>query len=264
MKHREWTVRNITFGKEDSYPVCVSFMPETPSEMEKTAEDYRKAAPDLIEWRMDYLTDLSRRIEKAEMPKLVKRVRACFPETVLLLTCRTAKEGGRAVLSDERYREMIRQILKDAAEDFDLLDVEYAKKDTLDYELLSEASRKGLVFSFHDFSETPDNDFLEEKLRSMVRDGAGIAKVAVMPRTKEDVDRLLSLTRKVDTELDGQGLLMTISMGSMGTVSRIEGRKYGSVFTFAGLSSGAVSAPGQISIRELREKLDRKSASEEE
>lgn len=255
MKHREWTVRNITFGRADSYPVCVSFMPEKPSEMERMAEEYRKAAPDLIEWRMDYLPDLSRRILKGEMPKLVKRLRACFPEMVLLLTCRTDREGGRADLSDENYREMIRQILEEAKDDFDLLDVEYAKKDTLDSKLLSEAVRKGLVFSFHDFSETPANDILEEKLCSMVRDGAGIAKVAVMPRTKEDVDRLLLLTRKVDEELDGQGLLMTISMGSMGTVSRLKGREYGSVFTFAGVSQDAVSAPGQISIRELRMQL---------
>lgn len=252
MKHFEWSVRNLCFGAGDSYPICVSFMPENEDQIRTLSVAYQKASPDMIEWRIDHLSDLAARINEGEIPALSEQIRACFPETVLLFTCRTKDEGGKADLAPEEYRELIRQLLS-AKDCFDLIDIEYAKKEILGEELLKEAVRAGLLFSFHDFFRTPEDAYLEDLLESMIRDGAKIAKVAVMPEKEEDVERLLKLTRRVDRKIGADGLLMTISMGGLGTVSRIRGREYGSVFTFAGLSENTVSAPGQISFEALRE-----------
>ena len=253
MEHLKKTVRNITFGDGAHYPICLSFMPKTAEEIRPLSEEYRKAAPDMIEWRMDHLEDLCDRIRNKELVSVLKTVRECFPETVLLVTCRTKEEGGNVSICPALYTKMVRQILEEGREETDLLDVEFARKDAAELAKDLAGEDVGLVFSFHDFSRTPEDEVLEQKLKDMVREGALIAKIAVMPESEADVERLLNLTRRVDDELSGQCLLMTISMGSLGTVSRIRGKEYGSVFTFAGLTGGTVSAPGQIGIKELKD-----------
>ncbi len=78
-----------------------------------------------------------------------------------------------------------------------------------------------------------------------------MGKVAVMPRTREDVLTLLAATWQASQALEIP--LISMSMGPMGAVSRIVGGVYGSALTFAvGKSS---SAPGQIPIDDLRAAL---------
>jgi 3-dehydroquinate dehydratase-1 len=48
--------------------------------------------------------------------------------------------------------------------------------------------------------------------------------------------------------------LISMSMGSLGSISRIAGENFGSAVTFA--TVGAASAPGQFPIRELRMMMD--------
>ena len=80
------------------------------------------------------------------------------------------------------------------------------------------------------------------------KQGADIAKVAVMPKAQMDVLTLLAATLAADNAL--RIPVITMSMGSMGAVSRLCGGAFGSAVTFA-VGSGA-SAPGQIAIGDLR------------
>jgi 3-dehydroquinate dehydratase-1 len=88
---------------------------------------------------------------------------------------------------------------------------------------------------------------LETLLRSE-REGADVAKLAVMPRSPSDVLRLLDTTLQANAAL--RIPLITMSMGSLGAVSRVCGWQYGSSVTFA--VGHQVSAPGQIPIAALR------------
>jgi 3-dehydroquinate dehydratase-1 len=81
--------------------------------------------------------------------------------------------------------------------------------------------------------------------------GADIAKVAVMPKDPQDVLVLLAATLKASQTLGVP--LISMSMGGLGSLSRIMGWVYGSAATFA-VGKGS-SAPGQIAIEELRAML---------
>jgi 3-dehydroquinate dehydratase-1 len=109
-----------------------------------------------------------------------------------------------------------------------------------------------LVLSFHDFQRTPADDALAARFAQAQRLGADVAKVAVMPQSMEDVQRLLAATLRASRELTIP--VITMSMGGLGAVSRICGGVFGSALTFA--VGAAPSAPGQIAIEDVRAALD--------
>ena len=78
--------------------------------------------------------------------------------------------------------------------------------------------------------------------------GADVAKIAVMPQSREDVMTLMEVTMEADHSLDIP--VVTMSMGRLGVLSRLAGTLTGSAMTFA--SVGEASAPGQIPIEQMR------------
>jgi 3-dehydroquinate dehydratase-1 len=107
-----------------------------------------------------------------------------------------------------------------------------------------------VILSFHDFQATPANEVLLARITAMIHRGADIAKVACMPREPSDVLRLLQTTLAARLAFPASALC-TMSMGSLGSVSRVAGFLYGSDMAFA--VGQAVSAPGQIPLLEARQ-----------
>lgn len=91
-------------------------------------------------------------------------------------------------------------------------------------------------------------------LTNMVRRGADIAKLAVMPHTPADTARLLEATAQAAAATGSDTPLITMSMGQQGMVSRICGAAFGSCAGFA--TVGVSSAPGQPAAPALRTALD--------
>ena len=92
---------------------------------------------------------------------------------------------------------------------------------------------------------------LDSQFLAAERLGADVAKVAVMPTKVQDVLDLLAATDRARQTINIP--LISMSMGGIGSLSRIMGWVYGSAATFAvGKSS---SAPGQIAIEDLRSSL---------
>jgi 3-dehydroquinate dehydratase-1 len=79
--------------------------------------------------------------------------------------------------------------------------------------------------------------------------GADVAKLAVMPRSAGDVLRLLEITWEARNRFPRLPLC-TMSMGRLGTLSRVAGFLFGSDMAFA--VGQETSAPGQIPIAEAR------------
>ena len=172
----------------------------------------------------------------------------------VLVTVRTAAEGGGARLDDDAYRTLVRSLAGSlGALDDDArpaaLDVESARGWTAG--LVAAAHEAGLeaVVSRHDTAATPGDSVMLEGLRAMAGAGADVAKLAVMPRSARDVARLLAVTAQASEEL---GLpVVTMSMGALGAVSRVSGTVFGSALTFATVD-GDPSAPGQLPIEQVR------------
>ena len=186
----------------------------------------------------------------------------------VLLTCRTAAEGGRAHLDDTAYGSLLRSVL-DGLTDWAperrpvAIDVE-VQRGCLP-QVCEQAHGLGVdvVASFHDFEATPADEVLEEVLARMAREGADLAKIAVWPTGADDVARLLGVCARATADAgEGAGLgvpVAAMSMGALGAVSRVA-PAFGSALTFAVVpderGQAQASAPGQMLIQDVRRCLE--------
>ena len=186
----------------------------------------------------------------------------------VLLTCRTAAEGGRARLDDASYGTLLCSVLDGLADWAPerrpvAIDVE-VQRGCLP-QVCTQARGLGIdvVASFHDFEATPADEVLEEVLARMAREGADLAKIAVWPTGADDVARLLGVCARATADAgEGAGLgvpVAAMSMGALGAVSRVA-PAFGSALTFAVVpdeqGQARASAPGQLPIQDVRRCLE--------
>ena len=205
-----------------------------------------QAAPeaDLVELRLDPL-------RKGDWLSALALVRSVVQKP-LIVTIRTAREGGEAALGPTDYRDAGLALLQQGG--VDALDIQWRTDASVVRALRDAAKRAGAaaLFSEHHFDGTPGRHAMVEALHGMLDAGADIAKLAVMPHNCQDAANLLLATAKVhDARPDAT--LITMSMGRDGAVTRYCGGPFGSAATFGTLS--AASAPGQPPAARLREKL---------
>ena len=190
---------------------------------------------------------------------------ACAP---VLLTCRTAAEGGRARLDDASYGTLLRSVLDGLADWAPerrpvAIDVEVQRGCLPQVCTQAHALSIDVVASFHDFEATPADEVLEEVLTRMAREGADLAKIAVWPTGADDVARLLGVCARATAgagERSGLGVpVAAMSMGALGAVSRVA-PAFGSALTFAVVpdeqGQARASAPGQMPIQDVRRCLE--------
>ena len=205
--------------------------------------------PDLLEWRIDFFEAIG------DIPAVIETalaIRQAANGIPVLLTRRNVTEGGQPLTIDEPA-VVAMYTAACQAKCVELIDYELsnAPADIQALREVSKASGIGMVMSFHNFQMTPDAATLDSKFAAAKQYGADVGKVAVMPTSDLDVLELLAATSRARETLDIP--LISMSMGGVGSLSRIMGWVYGSAATFAvGKSS---SAPGQIAIEDLRTTL---------
>lgn len=202
--------------------------------------------PDIIEWRVDFFEDIG---NMATVIDVASRIRQAVGTLPVIFTCRSMNEGGeRIALNDADVVKLY--VAACACRCIDVIDYELSNSSE-NLARLRNVSRDNdvaMIMSYHNFQRTPDAAVLTAKFADAERLGANIAKIAVMPGNADDVLTLLGATLKAD---EAGGIpLIGLSMGGIGSLSRMIGWAYGSTVTFAvGKSS---SAPGQIPIEDLR------------
>ena len=226
--------------------ICLPLVADDQISLIRQAEEVRAFNPDVIEWRADKFDAV--RDTRAVLQALTA-LRKAVDDIPLIFTCRVIHEGGYQDISlDDRLR--IDQAAIDSGL-IELIDTEISNGAAM-IEGVIKACRKTSVraiLSYHNFQETPAENFILERLSEAQRRGGDVAKVAVMPKNYQDVLTLLGATYKARTEMLDSPMI-TMSMGSEGTITRIAGGLFGSDLTFA--IGKASSAPGQIPIRDLR------------
>lgn len=242
-------VRNLVIG-EGKPKICVPLMGDAASVLQ-TAEGVKKSRADLAEWRID--TDPDPDNEK-QILQTAEMLRSVLGEMPLLFTFRTKEEGGSAAISEERYRELNKTMIRSGL--IDLVDVEFFKTEETVKSLIREAEAHGVrtVLSNHDFEKTPPEEEIVRRLCAMQEAGADLAKIAVMPQTDQDVIELLHATWTMK-RFHPDTPVITMSMGAKGALSRICGELYGSAVTFAAYEKA--SAPGQMQVEEVYEMLEK-------
>jgi len=245
---RSMVVRNAEFG--GSRPlICVPLVAGDVQGLLQQAAFAHSLVPDVVEWRVDAFDDLS----IGGVSGAAGEVRTILCDEALIFTLRAPEEGGAKPLSQDLRGAIIRDALTSGH--VDLVDVELRNGPEFVEPIarLARENRVRLILSFHDFRATPGNDTLLATVSEMVRQGADMAKIACMPGDPADVLRLLEMTLTARRMFPSVPLC-TMSMGSLGILTRAAGFLFGSDMSFA--VGKAASAPGQIPIAELRAAID--------
>lgn len=242
------TVDHITIG-EGLPKIIVPMVGNTKDALLKEAELIHTLDCDLVEWRIDFFESIS---DYSTVASLSHNLKAIL-EKPLLITFRTKKEGGVCDLPEDNYFELYKTIISNG--DLDLLDVELFLPEKKVRDLIDLAHQHDIkiIMCNHDFQKTPEKAEIVNRLRSMQDKGADICKIAVMPQSSIDVLTLLDATREMYLE-HAKVPLITMSMGSLGMISRISGQVFGSAATFG--SATTASAPGQVPVADLRKMLE--------
>ena len=278
-----WDGRSIP-GPGGLPAVAVSLTGPSLAQARTQARSAIDAGADVLELRVDLLeeagalaapTPLDAATAAAQVLECLRGLREAIDTTdgadagsPVLLTCRTAAEGGRAQLDDTAYGSLLRSVL-DGLTDWAperrpvAIDVE-VQRGCLP-QVCTQAHGLGVdvVASFHDFEATPADEALEEVLARMAREGADLAKIAVWPTSADDVARLLGVCARATAgagERSGLGVpVAAMSMGALGAVSRVA-PAFGSALTFAVVpdeqGQARASAPGQLPIQDVRRCLE--------
>lgn len=242
-------IRNTVFG--DGIPkICVPITGNTKEEILNHANEIATFQPDCIEWRVDWYENYT---NYEDILYLLKELRKLFHEKILIFTFRTKKEGGQAQLSYKEYETLNLSVAKTGLVDF--IDVEAFSFGEISETLIDKIHVCGakVIASNHDFNRTPSFDEMLNRLRKLQNINADIPKLAVMPKSPDDVLTLLNATRTMITEFADRPII-TMSMAGTGFISRMTGEIFGSAVTFASVTRA--TAPGQPHISDLRPALN--------
>lgn len=105
-----------------------------------------------------------------------------------------------------------------------------------------------LVISHHDFEGTPAAEQLRETMSRMVERGADVCKIIGTAQSPRDNLTYLGLFGS-----PREGGLVCFGMGRDGILSRVLSPLVGGEFTYASSHEGGGSAPGQLTLAEMRE-----------
>jgi 3-dehydroquinate dehydratase-1 len=217
--------------------ICVSIGAKTIKELSSSIKKALDLS-DFLEIRFDFL-------EQADFSSAIKITDLVKSRSVF--TLRPLKQHGEFRGNEIDRIELLKKL-------YDvhpmLLDVEYdtiINNTSLNNYL---QNKSNVLISWHNFFNTPSDEYLEKKINDMKKFSNNI-KLVTMAKNVTDSFRLLNLYEKFK-----DSNLITFAMGDYGIISRILCTIYGkSPFTYASLEKPIAS--GQLSVIEMRRIYER-------
>jgi 3-dehydroquinate dehydratase / shikimate dehydrogenase len=216
--------------------VCVAVAASDAAELVEKAEALVRDNP-FLEFRLDYISRPA-----LALPK-IKQFLESHAGISVIATCRRAASGGKFRGSIASQLDIL---AKASAIGCQLVDVELQTAQKVKPAQLQKLrARSALILSFHDFRGTKRLDETLEKMRAFPADFYKIVSTA--STLSDNLTMIEFLGREADNHS-----LVGVCMGEQGIISRVLGVRAGSVFTFASVSPGEETAPGQVTAQELR------------
>lgn len=221
-----------------SLRICVSIMAKTTREaLVKMEEGFVQA--DILELRIDG-------IQRINLPRLMKPNKG-----EILITNRVKEEGGAFTGTE---KERVALLLKAVDLGADYVDLELRTEPALIADLLTRIKahhgQTNLILSYHNHKETQSFEALKQILKKGVNAGADIIKIVSYAKKMEDNLTILGLIPYAQRK--GKEII-AFCMGEKGKMSRVMAPLLGSYWTYASLNKGEVSAPGQMTVKELKQ-----------
>ena len=187
-----------------------------------------ESGADLLELRLDLIGEDPSKLYLL-IPGSIKSIVTCRP----------------GVYSESERLRLLQEGMKLGADYLDM-EIETAARDL--EQLLATASDTGtrVIISYHDFKRTADREELESIMIACYEKGGEIAKIATQVNAPEDIRNLISL-------YDLPGRKVILGMGQGGRITRVLAPYLGAEFTFASTGRSGETAPGQLSLKELKD-----------
>lgn len=218
--------------------ICIPIIAATTAEaLGKMKQGFGLA--DILELRIDG-------IRKVDLEKLLAGRKG-----ELIVTNRVKEEGGAFVGGE---KERVALLTKAVSLGSEYVDLEIRTEEALVLKLKKKIEayhgRTRLILSYHNLERTPNLRELRKKIEEGQKAGADIIKIVPRARQMEDNLKVLSLIPYGQRK----GLqIIAFCMGGPGKISRIMAPMLGSYLSYASLSKGEESAPGQTTIGEFKQ-----------
>ncbi|MHC4623618.1 MAG: type I 3-dehydroquinate dehydratase, partial [Planctomycetota bacterium] len=202
------------------------------------------AGADMVELRVDYLKNLNSALVEGLMGQTRK---AAGQAVAIVVTCRDKQQGGVIDYQEQLRIEVLASALRAGA---DFVDLEHenflspANQETI-LLALSENTKARLVLSAHNF-ETRFDDI--GKLYS----GIPAAHEEAVPKLVYTANHINDCFEAFDLLHNTTGERIALCMGEVGLISRVLARKLGCFYTFASIDDRTATAPGQLTIEQLK------------
>ncbi|MFM7260936.1 MAG: type I 3-dehydroquinate dehydratase [bacterium] len=237
-------------------PIAVDAEDEIPAALERVARA-RVLGARIVEWRCDGLASQG---DAADVAAVIGRLVRGAP-LPSIVTIRSAAEGGTCTLDERARLALLARVARaaDAANAPRMIDVEHATivdgagNDVARALLASalmprseDAPATKLVASAHDFTGRPAD--LMRRVAAMQDDPMiSIVKLAWMARSiRDNLEAFDILSSRAKPTI-------ALLMGEFGLMSRVLAPKFGGFLTFASDADGTGTAPGQPTLRDLRD-----------
>ena len=210
--------------------ICVSISPSNAAGMVSSVRMAEEQGADFSEIRLEKLSSLdgfSEVVQAARKP--------------LIAT-------NRSLPSKESQVDHQDVAMRAVEDGFQYVDLDFETQDL--HRIIDQIRSKGakIILSHHDYLRTPAPHELVAKLEEFHRFKPDICKIVT---TAHHLDDNLTILEFLKSNR-GNGSIVSFAMGTMGVWSRLLAPLYGAHFTYASLSRGQETAPGQTPINEMR------------
>lgn len=228
------------------YKIAVPIVAHSHNALLRKTADAVKAGADLIEYRLDYLKDVSTHsLWELSHYKDVGKIFTNRPKNNELKLSELRHDPA------EKERVGLLRMIA-SAHDPHFIDLEHERTRYSGFRPIEKRGKTKLIVSHHDFKQTPSYDGLRKLYDEIAgRADCDIVKIATMVDSEEDNDNILRLIEHASSG-GGAKPIIAIGMGKLGKRTRYEGPEKGSLWTFGVLSIDERSAPGQPLMEDLR------------
>jgi len=199
---------------------------------------------EILELRVDYLENLTIDLFKKLITETKKITEQSLP---VIVTCRDQKQGGAKPYPEQLRIDILAEAVRSGC---DFIDCEYenflsaAAQEKLK-PVLAENSNTQLILSAHDF----ESRF--EYINRLYQDILKVCLTAI-PKLVYTANHINDCFDVFDLLRNSSGDRVVFCMGEAGLISRILAKKLGSFVTFASIDDEAATAPGQLTIEQLK------------
>ena len=209
--------------------IAVSIRAETRDECIREIELVKDV--DFIEVRGDYIQSLN------DLNKLTK-----YSER-LIVTIRRKAENGQFEGAEEERLMLFKEFFRIKPR---FVDIEFNSSIRARIIELARMNNSGVIVSYHDFEKTPSLGELLKIGNKMIRTNADMIKVVTYANKIDDNLTILKFIESLKYPV------IAFCMGELGKLSRIFSPFFGSVLTYASTAKGKETAPGQLTVDEIK------------